>query len=381
MKHPPHEPLRWFPLNLALLLASLALVDLAGEFRLNAAIVESFAPRGPQRSSPGYPDKQRLLVWRDSEGIEHPVTKPSDWLKRRAQILASMEQVMGPLPDASRKGPLDVRVVEEVRLLKFTRKKITFAAEVNDRVPAYLLIPHELNGKAPAMLCLHQTTPMGKAEPVGMGIKTNLHYAQELAERGYVTLAPDYPNFGDYQLDVYARGYASATMKGIWNHIRAVDLLESLPQVDKQRIGVIGHSLGGHNALFVAAFDPRIRAAVTSCGFNSFYKYYSGDLTGWSHKGYMPRIASVYGKDPKLMPFDFTEVLAALAPRAVFVNAPAGDANFEVSGVKDCLSAARPVYQLFKAEDKLTALHPNCTHDFPPEVRQAAYEWLNRQLK
>jgi predicted dienelactone hydrolase len=170
-------------------------------------------------------------------------------------------------------------------------------------------------------------------------------------------------------------------MKGIWNHIRAVDLLQSLPQVDRKRIGVIGHSLGGHNALFVAAFDTRIKAVVTSCGFNSFFAYAGGDLTGWSHAGYMPRIATVYGKDPKRMPFDFTEVLASLAPRPVFINAPLADDNFPVNGVRDCVSAAEPVYQLLGAQDKLTAQHPDCGHDFPPPIRDAAYAWLGRCLK
>ena len=232
---------------------------------------------------------------------------------------------------------------------RLVRRRLTFAAETGDRVPAYLLIPRRPTGKRPAMLCLHQTVAIGKGEPAGLGGHENLRYALELAERGYVTLAPDYPNFGDYRVDVYRLGYASATMKGIWNHRRAVDLLSALPEVDRRRIGVIGHSLGGHNALFAAAFDSRIQAVVTSCGFNSFFKYCGGDLTGWSHAGYMPRIATAYGKDPKQMPFDFTEVLAALAPRPVFIHAPLGDANFEVSGVKDCVAgggagvcAARP---------------------------------------
>ena len=87
------------------------------------------------------------------------------------------------------------------------------------------------------MLCLHQTTKIGKGEPAGVGGNSNLHYAAELAARGYVTLAPDYPNFGDYSFDPYAHGYESATMKGIWNHMRAVDLLQSLSEVDPQRIG------------------------------------------------------------------------------------------------------------------------------------------------
>jgi predicted dienelactone hydrolase len=151
-----------------------------------------------------------------------------------------------------------------------------------------------------------------------------------------------------------------------------------MPEVDDDRIGAIGHSLGGHNALFLAAFDWRIKAVITSCGFNSFYKYAGGDLTGWSHDGYMPRIATRYGNDPKQMPFDFTEVLAAVAPRPVFVNAPLQDGNFELSGVHDCLIAARPVYQLFQAGENLVAIHPDCGHAFPLSARRTAYAWLDQ---
>lgn len=329
---------------------------------------------------PFYADKQHLLVYLDEGGREHPVQSQADWQKRRAYILANMQQVMGALPDESRRVPLEVQVLERVSGPHFERRKITFAVEKDDRVPAYLFLPQGRKGPAPAMLCLHQTTALGKGEPAGLGGSPNLHYARELAERGFVTLAPDYPNFGDYAIDVYARGYASATMKGIWNHQRAVDLLRSLPEVDPERIGCIGHSLGGHNALFVAAFDERLKVVVSSCGFNSFFKYYGGDLTGWSHAGYMPRIAAVYGKDPARMPFDFTEVLAALTPRAVFVNAPLHDDNFEMSGVQDCLAAARPVYELFQASAHLTAVHPDCGHDFPPAVRKAAYAFVEQVL-
>jgi len=94
----------------------------------------------------------------------------------------------------------------------------------------------------------------------------------------------------------------------------------------------------------------------------------------------MPRIASDYGCEPGRMPFDFTELLAALAPRPVFVNAPIQDANFELSGVHDCLVAARPVYRLFAAEDALVARHPDAGHSFPRETREEAYAWLDRVL-
>ena len=333
-----------------------------------------------QTAPPFYTDKRNLLFYIDANGKIQSVNAAADWHKRRAHILANMQLVMGCLPDTSKKVPLDVQVLEEVNLDRVTRQKITFAAEKNDRVPAYLLIPSELPGKAPAMLCLHQTTRVGKGEPAGIDGKENLRYALELAERGYITFAPDYPNFGDYRLNPYERGYISATMKGVWNHMRAVDMLASLPQVDEGRIGCIGHSLGGHNSIFVAVFDQRIKVIVSSCGFNSFFRYRDGNLADWSHSGYMPRIASIYRKDAKSMPFDFTELIAALAPRPFFINAPLKDTDFEVAGVKDCLKASAPVYELLGAKDSLVAVHPDVGHDFPPETREAAYAFVNKWL-
>jgi len=240
--------------------------------------------------------------------------------------------------------------------------------EIEGEIPTYLFLPPVTPVRA-AILCLHQTTARGKAEPAGLAGLPTLHYALELASLGCITLAPDYPNFGDYTFDPYTNGFQSATMKGIANHMRAVDLLSG----HTSRIGVIGHSLGGHNSLFVAAFDQRIRAVVTSCGFTSFRKYYKGDLTGWSHKGYMPRIATVYGKSPDRMPFDFDDVLSAIAPRPVFINAPLHDANFEVSGVDDCVAkAARP--------DRITVRHPDAAHSFPDGERQESYQFLLKSL-
>ena len=152
-------------------------------------------------------------------------------------------------------------------------------------------------------------------------------------------------------------------------------------EVDAERIGAIGHSLGGHNSLFVAAFDERVRAIVSSCGFCSFPRYYDGNLAGWSHAGYMPRIRDVYELNTAKMPFDFTEVLAVLAPRPFLAIAPERDANFSVAGVRECVTAARPVYELFGAADRLAASYPDCEHDFPPVERERAYAWFDRWLR
>jgi dienelactone hydrolase len=342
------------------------------------------------------PDRFNLLVYADERGNLHPVRTPADWQKRRQHILAAMQQVMGNLPSDEKRVPLNPQVVDEQDCGSFLRRKIAFTPEPNDRLMAWLLVPKSVlnnrNSKVPAMLCLHQTTQIGKDEPVGLGGNPNLHYAKELAERGYVTFAPDYiggdlpevgikEGFGESRTDPYAMGYVSGTMKGIWNHIRSLDFLQSLPFVDGKRIGVIGHSLGGYNALFLAAFDERVKVIVTSCGFTSFVRYRGGDLTGWSHRGHMPRIATVYGKDPKRMPFEFSEVLAAIAPRALFINAPLHDDIFDVSGVGDCIAAALAVYALFGEGQGIAVYHPQSKHDFPPEVRKAAYEFVDMVLK
>lgn len=299
----------------------------------------------------------------------------------RPTALKRMEQVTGPLPAEDDKVALDVRVTREEKLDGHVRKELSYAAETGDRVPAYLLVPTGFTGKRPAMLCLHQTVAIGKGQPVGLDKDANKHYALELVKRGYVCLAPDYPSFGDYKYDFKNAAHASGTIKAVWNNIRGVDLLQSLPDVDGNRIGAIGHSLGGHNALFTAAFDERIKVVVTSCGFCSFAKYYGGNLTGWTSDRYMPRIATVYGKDPKKVPFDFTDVLTAIAPRAVQVVAPVRDDNFAVEGVKDVIRGVQPVYDKLKAGDELQARYPDCGHDFPPAERKSAYEFLDKRLK
>lgn len=339
-------------------------------------------PSEGEPAVPSYPDHSDLMVVRDAESALVPVLTAADWAVRRAHILGNLQEVMGPLPGAGRRVPLDIRVTEEIDEGSYVRRKLSYASEPGDRVPAWLLVPKgQAERSRPAALCLHQTVPIGKDEPVGLGGRTTLRYAKELAERGFVCLAPDYPNFGEHQVDVYALGYASASMKAIWDNMRGVDLLGSLPEVDPGRIAAIGHSLGGHNAVFTGVFDERIRVVVSSSGFNSFPYYYEGNLKGWSHQGYMPRIASRYDRDPARIPFDFPELIGSLAPRAFFTNSPLHDDNFAVEGVRVCIAAATPVYELLGAGERLQAFYPDAPHEFPDEARFQAYEFLDAMLK
>ncbi len=329
-------------------------------------------------SAPSYPDKMELLHWIDDAGESQTIQSQQDWRQRRAHILTNMQLVMGALPTAEKRCPLEVQVLDTEDLPKVTRKKITYQAIAGDRIPAYLCIPKGLSKPAPAMLCLHGTSG-SRGRTAGLG-EDYPRYTLELAERGYVTIAPDYTLLGDNQTDPESLGYVSGTMKGIWSHMRAVDLLESLPEVDATRMGSIGVSLGGHNSLFVGAFDSRLKVIVTSSGFDSFLDYMNGDPTGWCQKRYMPRIETVYAKDPRKIPFDFPEVLASIAPSALYIHAPQSDSNFKLESVRRCVQSALEVFRLFDAEEQVKAVYPAGEHGFPLDVRMDAYRFVDHVL-
>lgn len=329
--------------------------------------------------------RRDLLVYRNASGDIRPVRTVRDWEKRRAEILAGMQQVMGPLPGASKRCPLDLKIEEEFDAGSYVRRLISYAAEPGSRVPAYLLVPKPLLEKtarhAPAVLCLHPTdNAIGHKVVVGLGGRGNRQYAAELAERGYVTLAPSYPLLANYQPDVKALGYQSGTMKAVWDNMRGLDLLETLPFVRKGAFGAIGHSLGGHNSVYTAVFDPRIRTIVSSCGLDSYVDYKNGDIRGWTSARYMPALLD-YRNRLEEIPFDFPEMIGALAPRTCLINAPLGDDNFKAKSVDDVVAAALPVYRLHGKPENLIVRHPDCGHDFPDEIRALAYELLDRDLR
>ncbi len=342
-------------------------------------------------SAPPAEDHTDPMWYRTESGEKRPVKTEEDWAIRRQAIVAGMEQVMGPLPDRSKWPEAQVRVLDRTEIEGgIQRQKIQFITDSADRpVKAWVFLPPPTLKTASrkgtdhraAVLCLHQTIGIGKDEPAGLGGSPNLHYALELAQHGFVTLAPDYPSFGEYPYTFPPEhGYISGSMKAISDNMRAIDVLQAMEQVDPERIGCIGHSLGGHNTMFTAVFDLRIKALVSSCGFTSSHKYYKGDLKGWTSPRYMPRVASEYHNNPDEVPFDFPEIVAAFAPRPFLACSPVLDDNFEVSGVRDTIKAALPIYQIFEAEKQLRAEYPDSAHDFPPVTRKVAYEFLAESL-
>ena len=336
-------------------------------------------------------DRTNLLLYHDNAGRTNTARTPDEWQKRRAEIVRGMERVMGKWPGNERRVPLDVKVEAETDCDTYIRRLITYQSEPNSRTPAYLLIPKDaLAGKkkAAAVLCLHPTdNTIGHKVVVGLGGKANRQYAAELAERGFVTLAPAYPLLANYQPDVKALGWESGSLKAAWDNSRGLDLLAALPFVDAARgFGSIGHSLGGHNSVYTAVFDERIKVIVSSCGLDSYLDYYGGDPKnwqperGWCQTRYMLKLAEYRGRLTEI-PFDFHELIGALAPRVCFISAPLKDSNFRWQSVSHIAAAAAPVYRLHGKPEHLLVEHPDCDHDFPDAMRTRAYELFDQHLK
>ncbi len=336
-------------------------------------------------------ERGTLLQSPTPDGQTRIATTATEWAARKKSILIAMQSVMGQLPEFGSLNPPEMELVAEVDCGNYVRRRIVYQSQPGNKVPAFLCVPKAaLKQDAtpfPAVLCLHPTdNTVGNGVVVGLGGKPNRQYASELASRGYVTLAPAYPLLAGYQPDVKGLGWKSGTLLAVWDNIRGIDLLCSLPFVRRDAIGAIGHSLGGHNALYTAAFDDRITAVVSSCGFDSYQDYYGGDQSkwlpgkGWTQLRYMPELAN-YRQRLNEIPFDFDEILAAIAPRPILVVAPLHDSNFQAGSVRRLMENASTVYALHEAVNGLTLLQPDCGHDFPTPMRDKAYQLFDQALK
>lgn len=312
---------------------------------------------------------------------DRSTTDLGTWRRTHEQILAAAHDVMGPIPAHDRSAAPVFSVDEEVDCGTYLRQRIRYESEPGCETPAFLCRPHSARPETPArgVLCLHPTNlDCGYEDVVGLSGRKNRDYASELTARGLVTISPSYPLMASYQPHIDALGYVSGTMKAIWDNMRALDLLQSLPFVDGSGFGAIGHSLGGHNSVYTAVFDPRIKAIVSSCGLDSYLEYKDGNIAGWTQTRYMPRIGSYNHLQD--IPFDFHDLVAALAPRACLISAPIGDDNFKWKSAAAVVDAARTVYQLHGASDHLEILHPECDHDFPGDIRSLAYAFIEQHL-
>jgi len=324
------------------------------------------------------------------EDREVSILTSRQWPAKRRDILSRLESVLGEFPTAT--VPLEPQVVSQEDMGTYLLQKVRYQVEPDESCPAWLLLPKPLTHRQPAVLCCHQTVPPGKDEPAGvLAQRGGLALAKELVTRGYVCLAPDsitagervYPGAVPFDTaPFYARHpHWSALGKMLWDHQRALDFLCMLDAVDSDRLGVIGHSLGGENAIMLGAFDHRIKATAASCAYTPF----AVDPTPerWCRASwfvYLPRLRG-YVSEGRHPPFTWVEVLSLLAPRAFHYSYALGDECFPGGeAVAQDMTKLGRLYDLLGCRQKFANHQDPGEHRYPRPAREAAYRTLKAVL-
>ncbi len=326
--------------------------------------------------------------WSDlTDGIDNR----DQWLGRKAVL---KQRYLDLIRDQYKpqRPPLDLQVHQEVVVDGvYRRQLISYAVEADERAHAFLAIPLARHQRGPAIVALHGTYPRGKEQAAGLEEDKTRAHLDHLARRGFVVIAPDHfvageriPQEGPYDTMRFHQKHPEWTSVGkfTFEHSIAVDVLESLDVVDKNQIGVMGHSLGGHGAIFLAAYDERVKAAACNCGatffrFNDQVKEWSRDRWYIYFKHIRPDLL-----EGKLPPIDFHEIMALITPRALL----------DISAVNDGVEATQrqrvlmnlevmKAFQIEDAADRFAFFVHGKQHSVPEESRELMSSWLHSQLE
>lgn len=334
------------------------------------------------------------------DGLLRGVKTKKGWEEKRKVLYQRFLELIGDEAKPGTKPPLDLKVhgVETVDAA-YVRKLISYNVEPDERAWAYLGVPVDLDGSAPAVVALHGTAVEGKDVTAGFSDRKRNHLHQAhlhyLARRGYVVIAPDHFNMGQrlppegtYHTDeLYDRHPEwSALGKIVYDGSIAIDVLASLDEVDAERIAALGHSLGGQSALYLAAYDPRVRVAASSDG--SFTFQFNTQYMSWvrpsGHYSYFKNLRKQL-EQGHLPPIDVHEVIALIAPRPfldlIALNDQYGGspASHRQRVLMDLRLA--DVWELNGAPENFSFYVRGETHQFGYHSRELVYAWIDRHLE
>jgi hypothetical protein len=297
------------------------------------------------------------------------------WRPVRERLRRDWLEFLGPLPQPAE--ALDLKIHETEDLPRCRRSLISYAAEPGRRVDAYLLLPKaDQSPRRPGLVVFHSTTAETIRAVAGTGSKPEQFIGLRLAERGFAVICPK--NFlweeKSYDAAVAAargrhpqsRGMATMLADGM----RAVDVLQSLPDVDPGRIGTIGHSLGAKEALYLLAFDDRVQAGVSSEGGVGL------GFTNWDAPWYLgPEIRQAgFTKDHQ-------QLLALIAPRPYLViGGESGPGCADGDRTWPYIAVGQQIARLSGEPVRMGLLNHHQGHLFPPEAQERAFEWLEAVL-
>lgn len=316
----------------------------------------------------------------------------------------------------------NVEVLDKAELDGYTREKIIFSTSPHFRVPAYVLIPKGMREPAPAIVDLHSHGGMflfGKEKVLDLGrnhpVMTDYHErnydgrptATALVRRGYVVITIDALMFGErrilldtdlahgwersaYTVEVaktlnqQCRGKESTIVKGLtlagltwpgivtWDDMRTVDYLASRPEVDANRIGCVGVSLGGHRSLYLSGMDERIAAACVT-GFMS--------TVGPMIKSHLDTHSFVHFVPGLHQSLDLPDVVSMMAPKPLLVQQCSQDGLFPLSGMQESVEKIAAVYKKAGVAERFTGRFYDLPHRFSRGMQDDAFEFFDRHLK
>jgi hypothetical protein len=327
-------------------------------------------------------------TWSD---LTADATTPAAWQEHKADLRARYLDLLRDDQKPPR-PPLDLQVHEEVMVDGIYRRQlISYAVEADERCHAYLGIPADCPPLTPAVVALHGTYAEGSKRAAGLVDNPDKAYLDHLCRRGYIVIAPEHfvsghrtPPEGPYDTSRFYEKHPAWTAVGkfTFEHSVAIDVLETIPQVDRNHIGALGHSLGGHGTIFLAAYDDRIAAAACNCGA-SFFRH-NARVTDWSRDRwyiyFKPLRAGLLKQE--LPPIDFHEIIALIAPRPFL----------DLSGLNDgapgtqrqrvlMLTEVMKAYDLEDASNNFAFYVHGRGHSVAHESRALMYGWMDTHLK
>jgi len=319
------------------------------------------------------------------------VTSTADWPERRASIQTRFLEL---LRDEARppRPSLDVYVEERVLVDGiYERWSITYPVGSDERAHAYLGIPVDARLPLPGVVALHQTTPQGTLQITGQDEHLDQAFLDQLCRRGFAVLAPEHfvagrriPPEGPYETKRFYDKHPewTAVGKSVFEHSIALDVLAGRPEVDEKRLGCVGHSLGGHGAYFLAAYDDRVRAAVGNCAAPCFR--HNPEVESWARDAWYVYFAHlrplILQRRP--IPIDFHEILALIAPRALLdiSGCNDGDVGCQRQRVLMLMKVAE-LYDLLGSPQQCAYFVHGFGHAVPLESRELIAGFLQRVLE
>jgi len=265
----------------------------------------------------------------------------------REALAGKVIELLGGFP--RERCDLEVEVVAEQDRGAYIQRTLRYRSDEWSVVPADLLIPKGLKPgeKRPGLIAQHGH---GKGRvSVLEWDETDVHHAfgAEFAKRGFVVLAPDARGFGERgeeesreNLNLILLGKTIIGLR-VWDAMRGFDLLQSLPEVDPERLGMAGLSGGGTVTTFTAALDERVKA----CCVSGYIASWRGSIMAMNHCtcNFVPGILE-YAEN--------YDVAGLIAPRALIMEAGDKDPIFPLPAVREAEAKLKEIYQVYDAPEQ-----------------------------